>query len=419
MKRLIGNISTVVMILFLFHSTAHAFNLPDTGQTVSYSAGDNGAYNINPMFYIDNGNGTVTDNNTGLIWQKCSMGQTSDAHCGGTASVYAGDQAATGCGSLNTSNFGGHNDWRLPAKKELTTIVDYSVTGTGPTIDAFFFPGTQQFYYWSSTAYFHDPGYAWYADFTNGNISINPKSGNNYYVRCVRGGQTSQSFSDNSDGTVTDNRTGLMWQKCGPPQDSITCSGIASAYTWSNALDYCNSLNLPATNGYPDWRLPDVKELESVTDDTRFNPAIDTTFFPGNTATIYWASTTCAATSANAWTVSFYGGSILNYGKSGSHYVRCVRGGQGEASYVRLMRGGAPVASFDNIQDAYNTAQAGDVIQTKAVVSTENQTFVVPKSVFLKGGFDNGFTANAGFTVIDGNLTIIGGTVTVENLKIK
>ena len=63
------------MTLLLLHSAAHAFNLLDTGQTVSYAAGDDGEYNINPMRYNYNDNGTITNDNSGLMWQKCTAGQ--------------------------------------------------------------------------------------------------------------------------------------------------------------------------------------------------------------------------------------------------------------------------------------------------------------------------------------------------------
>ncbi|MBI4687331.1 MAG: DUF1566 domain-containing protein [Nitrospirae bacterium] len=70
-------------------------------------------------------------------------------------------------------------------------------------------------------------------------------------------------FTDNGNGTVTDNRTGLVWQQ-----------GEAGQMMWGSALSYCEGLPL---GGKTDWRLPNVKELESLTDDTRYNdPAIDT-----------------------------------------------------------------------------------------------------------------------------------------------
>ena len=121
-------------------------------------------------------------------------------------------------------------------------------------------------------------------------------------------------FYDNGDGTVTDYNTGLMWQ-----QDE------AGSMLWEVAISYCEGLSLA---GYTDWRLPNIKELESITDDTLYDPAIDTNFFPDASAW-YWSSTTWVADFVRARLVYFYDGSV-NWiqDKSGSSYVRCVRGGQ-------------------------------------------------------------------------------------------
>ncbi len=263
MKKLLGNISTAALILLSIHSAAYAFYLPDTGQTKCYRAvnpfdeitcsgtGQDGEYNINPMSYTDNGNGTVTDNNTGLIWQKCSAGQNNDSSCSGSAATYNW-YLATGttdsnfnpsgtniCGALNTSTFGGHNDWRLPTEQELQTIVDYSIPSPGPTIKAAYFPNTiasPSSAYWSSNTYTHSGSYAWRVFFNDSHVGYNYKTAL-HDVRCVSGGQTTQSLSDNHNGTVTDSRTGLVWQKCSAGQDPSTCDGSALTYTWPDALD--------------------------------------------------------------------------------------------------------------------------------------------------------------------------------------
>jgi hypothetical protein len=132
------------------------------------------------------------------------------------------------------------------------------------------------------------------------------------HVRCVRGGQPSSPvFIDNGNGTVTDYRTGFMWQQ-----------GEPGTMTWSSALSYCEGLNL---GGHSDWRLPNIKEIESITDDTRYNPAIDTTFFPGVMSN-YWSSSTDAGSPDKAWYVFFYGGWGYSDSKPSSFYVRCLRG---------------------------------------------------------------------------------------------
>jgi hypothetical protein len=201
---------TFALLLFSSVALSGAYNLSDTGQTKCYrgvipydeipcaGTGQDGDYNINPMSFTDNGNGTVTDNNTGLMWQKCSIGQNNDAACSGTASIYnwyraSGTYSATYnptsldvCGSLV---LGSYSDWRLPAKKELITIVDYAIPYPGPTIRTVYFPNTKSSDYWSSTTYAGGPVNAWGVDFGDGGVYGYGKYFDGLYVRCVRGGQ--------------------------------------------------------------------------------------------------------------------------------------------------------------------------------------------------------------------------------------
>jgi hypothetical protein len=123
------------------------------------------------------------------------------------------------------------------------------------------------------------------------------------------------AFIDNGNGTITDTGTGLMWQKATAP----------GTYTWEQALTYCENLIL---GGHSDWRLPNRNELQSIVDYSRYNPAIDTTFFPGTVASFYWSSTTFANLTTSAWFVDFYFGFVGSYYKSDYGYVRAVRGGQ-------------------------------------------------------------------------------------------
>jgi hypothetical protein len=122
-------------------------------------------------------------------------------------------------------------------------------------------------------------------------------------------------FTDNTDGTITDTTTSLMWRK----QDNGT------TYTWEQAISYCEGLTI---SGYSDWRLPNIKELKSIVDVTTVNPAINSIF--SNTQTSgYWSSTTRADNIAFAWGVDFSDGSANpTYSKTlDNKYVRCVRGG--------------------------------------------------------------------------------------------
>jgi hypothetical protein len=467
MKRLLGNISLVVMILLLFHSAAHAYKLPDTGQTeCNDDAGDiidcngtgqDGAYNINPMSFTDNGDGTVRDNNTGLMWQKCVVGQEAyQATCIGIPTDFNGDQAfginnaqfnSHGLNACGDSTTGNHTDWRLPTKKELLSIVDYG--NSVPATDPIYFPNVpvtfqDQSYYWTSTYYAGYSNDVWEADMWHGGVAIyylpTPQQyDTNGYVRCVRGGQTSLNFTNNrgqtspslannDDGTVTDNRTGLIWQKCssGLNNDS-SCSGNISKYTWDQALAYCKSLSL-GSSIYSQWRLPNIKEIESLSDDTVYHPAINSVAFPNVPSgyqSYYWSSTTDAGGPDQAWVVDFSSGivdesfKVSFAGTGGASYVRCVRGGVNTCAVSAIaINGIAPY--YSTIHDAYTQAPNGQSIQMQALNFPEgNLTLDKGTSIKLAGGYECGFTANPGYTTILGNITIGSGTLTIENLVLK
>ena len=137
--------------------------------------------------YTDNGNGTVTDSATGLVWQKCSAGQgTTLGNCStGSISSYTWSNAITYCEGLT---LGGRSDWRLPNINELRSIVDYGKSSL-PTIDSTSFPNTQSDYYWSSSTYAKLTVYAWIVQFYNGGVDYYNKTNStyNFYVRCVSG----------------------------------------------------------------------------------------------------------------------------------------------------------------------------------------------------------------------------------------
>jgi hypothetical protein len=134
-------------------------------------------------------------------------------------------------------------------------------------------------------------------------------------------------FADHGDGTVTDRCTGLMWQR-----DTADVNGDGQANdddsaSWCAALTYCEDLNFA---GHDDWRLPNVRELQSLVDYGRFDQAIDPALSvsTSHVTWIYWSSTSNAEAPVNAWTVRYAAG--FHYGKvdkAGAYYVRAVRGG--------------------------------------------------------------------------------------------
>jgi hypothetical protein len=139
-------------------------------------------------------------------------------------------------------------------------------------------------------------------------------------------------FTDNLNGTITDNATGLMWIKdpslCGGgtyPNAWASAANTPAPMTWANAIASCEALNYAV---YGDWRLPNVKELQSIVDYGRANPTIDQTYFPNTQSNIYWSSTTFLASTISVFTVHFYYGDVDMYMKSENLWVRPVRGGQ-------------------------------------------------------------------------------------------
>jgi hypothetical protein len=120
----------------------------------------------------DNGNGTVTDSGTHLMWQQ------------GESSLMTWEEALSYCEGLTLA---GSTDWRLPNHKELHTLVDYT-KATSPTINTTAFPNAPSSLYWSSTTDASSTSYAWLVLFNGGSTSTNNKT-STYYARCVRGGQ--------------------------------------------------------------------------------------------------------------------------------------------------------------------------------------------------------------------------------------
>ncbi len=139
-----------------------------------------------------------------------------------------------------------------------------------------------------------------------------------------------RSYTDNLDGTITDNTTGLEWEKLTNPGDS-SIHDWTNTYTWAGAFGKIATLNTATCfAGHCDWRLPNFNELQTLVNYGLVNPAIDPAFNSGGSFTVssgYWSSTTYQATPSSAWNVFFYGGYVFAVDKGGSGYVRAVRGG--------------------------------------------------------------------------------------------
>lgn len=275
---------------------AGGFALAPTGQRACYDTGgremrctprggalggQDAAEAKTPLRYRDNGDGTVSDLNTGLVWQKTP----------GPKTTFAEAQAAA-----TSLRIGGQSGWRLPNIKELYSLMDFSgstprpgppgmgAAGGKPYIDTAYFDfrygdaavGERiiDAQYWSATEYagrtMGRDETVFGVNFADGRIKGYPKyeprnraQGHRMFVRYVRGPEYGRNdFADNGDGTVTDRATGLMWMKAdsgelkaGPRADGTL--------DWAGALDWAARLNYA---GHTDWRLPNAKELQSIVD---------------------------------------------------------------------------------------------------------------------------------------------------------
>ena len=132
------------------------------------------------------------------------------------------------------------------------------------------------------------------------------------------------SFTLNSDGTVTDNTTGLMWMRCSLGQEwqGDTCVGKAAVFSWADALKAAAGHKFA---GYGDWHLPNKNELESIVEGRCYSPAINNSIFPATPGAYFWSSSPYAGLAHGAWSVDFAYGTVNASVKSGTIHVRLVR----------------------------------------------------------------------------------------------
>jgi len=353
-----------------YDGTNPLFTLPATGQQVSYAAGDDFfakkgvTWNAATRF-TDNGDGTVTDTLTGLIWLK-------DAGCLGNAlwadGLTAVHQLAAGKCTLNDGSTAGQ--WRMPNVVELESLID--VSAANPALSTGHpFLNVSTGIYWTSTSYYGGvtgSDKAWTIRLTDGrymnDTTSNVKAGTANAIWAVKGagGATihlpatgfhipyavgddgsmqagvpldSPRFVDNSDGTITDTMTGFHWLKL-----ANCISG-----TWAEALTTVNSLasgqcGLSDDSSAGQWRMPNRNELQSLADraQTNMGQYFDYTYLnkdgsvyqaPTFTSFVeseyYWTSTTDAADTTEAWTVYSCDFGVYDIPKSNIGYTLAVR----------------------------------------------------------------------------------------------
>jgi hypothetical protein len=282
-----------------------AITCPASGQAFY---GQDAQYDGNQPSYTLSGDGlTVYDNNTGLTWtQSPDLNDDGDIDVDDKLTFAEAESYADT--TLNPQSYGGYSDWRLPSMKELYSLMDFRGTDPSgpnppeltPFIDTDYFAfayGDESAgerlidaQFWSSNAYvgtvFGNQSAAFGLNLADGRIKGYPTSGpvpKVNYVYFVRGntGYGINDFTDNGDGTVMDNATGLMWSQ-DDSGDGVN-TGPRSGMTWEDALAWVQEKNDANYLGYSDWRLPNAKEMQSIVDysrapDATGSAAIDTVF---------------------------------------------------------------------------------------------------------------------------------------------
>jgi len=308
----VSSLSTVIVDTgqdACYGASAQEIACPPQGQTYS---GQDAQYAGAQPSYVDNGDGTITDLNTGLMWQ-----QSPDFNGDGQINIEDKKSYSAALQDAETFTLAGYNDWRLPTIKELYSLIDFSGStamsagSSVPYIETDYFDfaygdesAGERFIdaqFASSTLYggtvFGGRTAMFGVNFADGRIKGYPvdatqkfTQGKTFYVLYVRGatGYGENNFVDNGDGTISDWATGLMWQ----------ASDSGAALDWASALDYCENLSYA---GHDDWRLPNAKELQSIVDYSRApeasdpaqrGPAIDPIFEVSESQAWYWTSTT-------------------------------------------------------------------------------------------------------------------------------
>ena len=186
--------------------------LPDTGQTKCYDNtseidcptanddfyGQDGSYIINEPSFLDNEDGTITDNNTGLMWKKCISGIQGASCTEGVMEELNLENAKQACSDLNTSPDAPYTNWRIPNIEELISILDLS--RSNPSINSTFFPNNPFDWFWSTTKKTSDLSCVWGVEYGFSGLydDYSTESGSWIITRCVRNLNEDNIYLNNS-----------------------------------------------------------------------------------------------------------------------------------------------------------------------------------------------------------------------------
>jgi hypothetical protein len=354
-------------------STSATVDLAATGQTTSFGDGDDGEHQMGEAIdavtrFLDNGDGTITDQLTGLMWLQdasCLIHNYEEWESDGWADGWVPWRdaflfiAQINSGRLSACG-AGYTDWRLPNVIELESLINAGQADPAQWLIDMGFQGVEDNDYWTSTT---DPDtittFAYVVVFGDGSVSrlgnkaTAPAITSVWPVRDTTDGSTTElwqtgqttsyvtdddgdlqmgvawpdpRFTDNGDGTITDNLTGLVWLQDG---DAF---GVPNWYQALTIVDQFNTdpNDFDCTNytaSYTDWRLPNRKEYFSLADFSQCGPALPVghPFINISTTATYWSSTTFAGDRQYAWHYDPRTGEVSTDFKVNGHRFMLVR----------------------------------------------------------------------------------------------
>ncbi|MDH5327315.1 MAG: DUF1566 domain-containing protein [Gammaproteobacteria bacterium] len=465
-------------------------NLPITGQNECFDGngdpiacagtGQDGEHRSGSGFltprFMNNGDGTVVDSLTGIVWPADGNIMSSrdpgyDREGVADDGIVTWQAALAYVAKLNEESYLGYNDWRLPNRNELRSLINYGVADNAVELHSNGFSNYASSY-WSSSSYFSADAVsaaAWVVNMVSGYIFPMDKSelvvafmgvvpvrgGNMGYAKvpltaqtqcysfdgtmisCDGTGQDGEyqqgihwpepRFSTGAGTTVTDSLTGLIWAPDAnvmatrdPTFDTEGNSGDGKV-SWQTALDYVAKLNAEAYLGYRDWSLPNVNELQSlinIENQMTAYPQLSGWLYSNGFSNIgdqYWSSTTYRIFPGTAWSVHVgssalvlpYAGAMPAAGKSVQYYVWPVRRAIISLSINSNADDMGPEISSDDLSLYFHSNRAGGQGGIDIWVSSRATTGTGWSGAVNLGAAINSAADDRAPTVSQDNLTLI------------
>jgi uncharacterized repeat protein (TIGR01451 family) len=446
----------IFLFTFLFIPLAYSgtLDLPQTGQTTSYETGDDGDIQAgvpwpSPRFTIvycqtlgecpsqdsdcdgSSSNDVMLDNLTGLMWTRDGNRPLASKQWPAAVDYVVAMNSGIGlCG---------HTDWHLANVNELESLTNVEQTNLATWLNGQGFVNVQSNWYWSSTR--STSTSAWIVRMSNNGMGSTSKGGW-WYVFPVRESstvstapapvpKTGQTTSDRT-GDDGDVQAGIAWPSprftitycgsTGPCASQVSdCDSNASTDIVTDnltSLDWSRNANLfvsalpwmqAVSNGYTltlcgetDWRLPNRKEIHSLTDASETNPALQSGHpfinVQGETNQYYWSSTTYSNTTSLAWHYYMYWGVFYDRTKTAPHYIWPVRGGPVfTQSDLSVTKGDDPDPVLEGGDITYTIEITNNGPDTATDVTLTDT--LPPEATYVSAGSTQGTCSESGGTV--------------------